>query len=171
MASKSRRLAVAVGFSRGGASVAGVDVEDQVDSFIDKFAPPMQAFIRGCRERLDARFPDAVQLVYDNYNFFVIGFGPSDRPSESVLSLACHKNGINLCFLQHGPDLPDPTKILRGSGNVVRNVRLSTPDDLDRADITALMDAELAVARMPIEVSGGRQVIVKSVSAKQRPRQ
>lgn len=154
-----------------GASVIDVDVEAQVGGFINKFAPPMQDFIRGCRARMAARFPHAVQLVYDNYNFFVIGFGPSVRPSDSVFSLACQRKGINLCFLQHGPDLPDPTGILRGSGHVVRSVRISAVEDLDRPDIIALMDAELARARVPMEAAAGRQVIVKSVSAKQRPRQ
>jgi hypothetical protein len=40
--------------------------------------------------------------------------------------------GVNLFFLQRGPELPDPTSILRGSGKVVRNIALSSPDDLDR---------------------------------------
>lgn len=144
--------------------------EEQITGFIDKFAPDMRVRIRGCRERMQAMFPDAVQLVYDNYNFFVIGFGPTDRVSEAIFSLACHKNGVNLCFLQHGPDLPDPTGILRGSGKVVRNVILSAPEDLDRPDVTALINAELALARIPMEAGTVRRVIVKSVSATQRPR-
>ncbi|HWB37475.1 MAG TPA: hypothetical protein VHA75_15775, partial [Rugosimonospora sp.] len=93
-----------------------------------------------------------------------------DRVSEAIFSLACHKNGVNLCFLQHGPDLPDPTGILRGSGKVVRNVILSAPEDLDRPDVTALINAELALARVPMEAGTVRRVIVKSVSATQRPR-
>ena len=146
-------------------------VEEQITEFIDKFTPEMREHIRGCRERMQAMFPDAVQLVYDNYNFFFIGFGPTDRASESLFSLACHRKGVTLCFLQRGPDLPDPDGILRGNGKVVRNVILPTPSDLDRPDVRALIDAELALARIPMDASTGRQVIVKSVSAKQRPRQ
>ena len=147
-----------------------MDVEEEITGFIDKFAPDMQARIRGCRERLRAMFPDAVQLVYDNYNFFVIGFGPSERVSDSIFSLASHKNGVNLCFLQRGPDLPDPTGILRGTGKVVRNVKLDAPEDLARADIGALIEAELALARVPMGSSPAQRVIVKSISANQRPR-
>src|SRR5207302_1091384 len=108
-----------------------------LDAFIAKFTPDMQERIRGCRQRLQARFPDAVELVYDNYNFFVIGFGPTRRPSDAVVSLAAHRGGVNLCLLQRGPELPDPTNILRGSGNVVRTVALVCPEDLDRPDVTA----------------------------------
>ena len=77
---------------------------------------------------------------------------------------------MTLCFLQRGPDLPDPTGILRGSGKVVRNIALAGPEDLDRDDIAVLVDAALALARVPMEDSVGPRVIVKSVSAKQRPR-
>ncbi|WP_375489353.1 hypothetical protein [uncultured Jatrophihabitans sp.] len=147
-----------------------MDAEAQVDSFIAKFAQPMQDKIRRCRAGLQKRFPDAIQLVYDNYNFFVIGFGPTERASDSLFSLACHKNGVNLCFLQRGPELLDPTNILRGSGKVVRNVVLGVPEDLDRADVRALIDGELALARVAMEASAGPRLIVKSVSAKQRPR-
>ena len=147
-----------------------VQAEAQIASFIDKFADPMPVMIRDCRARLEKRFPQAVELIYDNYNFFVIGFGPTTRSSDSTFSLACFKNGVNLCFLQRAPELPDPTGILRGSGRVVRNVALGAPEDLERGDIVALIDAELALARVPMHASAGRQVIVKSVSAKQRPR-
>jgi hypothetical protein len=148
-----------------------VEIEAQVASFIAKFAEPMQVMIRGCRARLEDRFPDAIELIYDNYNFFVIGFGPTTRASDAIFSLACYRNGVTLCLLQRGPELADPTGILRGNGKVVRNVALSAPDELGRADVAALIEGELALARVPMEASAGRQVIVKSVSAKQRPRQ
>jgi hypothetical protein len=147
-----------------------VTAESELAGFIAKFAPEMQSRIRGCRAKMQARLPAAVQLVYDNYNFLVIGFGPTRRASDAILSLAAHSRGVNLCFLQHGPELPDPTSILRGSGKVVRNVALDSPDDLDRPDVSALIDGALRLAATPMEVSDGAELIIKSVSAKQRPR-
>jgi hypothetical protein len=147
-----------------------VTAEAELDGFIAKFAPPMQHRIRACRAKLQARFPHAVELVYDNYNFLVIGYGPSPRASDAVLSLAASAGGVNLCFLQRGPELPDPTAILRGSGKVARNVPLDSPDDLDRPDVGALIDAALGLAATPMEASAGAELIIKSVSAKQRPR-
>jgi hypothetical protein len=147
-----------------------VTAEAELDGFIAKFSPLMQRRIRACRAKLRARFPDAVELVYDNYNFLVIGYGPSSRASDAILSLAAYARGVNLCFLQRGPDLPDPTSILRGTGKVVRNVRLDSPDDLDRPDVDALIDAALAPAATPMASPDGAELIIKSVSAKQRPR-
>ena len=93
--------------------------ESELAGFVAKFAPEMQRRIRDCRATMQRRFPDAVQLVYDNYNFLVIGFGPTRRPSDAIFSLAAYARGVNLCLLQRGPDLPDPTSILRGRGKVV----------------------------------------------------
>ena len=144
--------------------------EEELAGFVARFADGMQDLIRGCRSMMSLRFPDAVQLVYDNYNFLVIGFGPTRRASDAIFSLAAYRRGLNLCFLQRAPELPDPTSILRGSGKVVRNVALSSPEDLAREDVQALIDAALEVAAVPMDACLGPELIIKSVSAKQRPR-
>ena len=114
--------------------------------------------------------PGAVRLVYDNYNFLVVGYGPSERASEAVLSLAFAPRWISLCFLQHGTKLPDPHKLLRGSGTRVRNVRLASSTDLSTPDVRALIDESLRRASVPIDPRGRGRLIIKSISAKQRPR-
>ena len=143
--------------------------EKQLASFIAKFTPEMATFIRGARKTMRERLPGALALVYDNYNFFVIGYGPSERASEAIFSLAAHAKGVSLCFL-HGAGLPDPKGLLRGSGNVVRNIRLETAATLDRADVRALMMTALERSTSPINPKGVHRLIIKSVSAKQRPR-
>src|SRR5690348_12412101 len=89
--------------------------EEQLRSFIEKFEPKHQGTIRAVRRALRKRFPTANELAYDNYNFFVIGYGPTERPSDCFLSVAAAANGVGLCFI-HGASLPDPAKILSGSG-------------------------------------------------------
>ncbi len=66
--------------------------------------------------------------------------------------------------------LPDPTGILRGSGNQSRHVVLPSESDLDRPDIAALIDAALATARVKLNPGESGRLVIKSVSAKQRPR-
>ena len=151
-------------------TVRSVTAESELAEFIAKFTPEMQGRIRGCRAKLEARFPNAVQLAYDNYNFLVIGFGPTRRASDAILSLAAYARGVNLCFLQRGAELPDPTSILRGSGKVVRTVVLASPDDLDRPDVDALIEVALGLATTPMDASDNGDLVIKSVSAKQRPR-
>jgi hypothetical protein len=148
-----------------------VTAESELAGFIAKFTPEMQRRIEACRDKMEKRFPTAVQMVYDNYNFLVIGFGPTSRASDAIFSLAAHARGIILCFLQRGPDLPDPTGILRGTGKKVRNVALPAADVLDRPDVVALMEAALELASTAMNDSAGRELLIKSISEKQRPRQ
>src|SRR5262249_11091912 len=137
--------------------------------FIAKFAPERAGEIRAARRKMRALLPSATELVYDNYNFFVIGYGPNEKPSAAIFSIAAQASGVSLCFLQ-GAGLPDPTKRLRGSGNVVRNVRLESAATLDEPDVRALIAVALARAKVHMEPSAQHQLIIKSVSAKQRPR-
>jgi hypothetical protein len=143
--------------------------EKQLAGFIAKFSPEIAVLIRQTRKTMRERLPHALELVYDSYNFFVIGYGPSEKASEAIFSLAAQAKGVSLCFLQ-GAGLPDPKGLLQGSGNVVRNIRLETAATLDQADVRALMNSALEFAKVPLNPKGVHRLVIKSVSAKQRPR-
>jgi hypothetical protein len=140
----------------------------QLEVFIAKFEPAHQRLIRAVRKELRKRLPGAYELVYDNYNFFVIGYGPTERPSDSILSIAAGAGGVGLCFI-HGATLPDPEKVLLGSGKQTRFVRLESARVLARPEIVRLIEAAVARSRTPLPGGGGR-LVIRSVSAKQRPR-
>jgi hypothetical protein len=144
--------------------------ERQLTEFIAKFTPEMGKLIRAARAKMLGFMPQALELVYDNYNFFVIGYGPTEKAGDAIFSLAAQPKGLSLCFLQ-GAQLPDPHKLLQGSGNVVRNIRLASADELDDPKVRQLLEFALNRAKPPIPVDGSHQLIIKSVSAKQRPRQ
>ncbi len=143
--------------------------EQQLTGFIAKFTPEMARQIKAVRTKLRRRLPTALELVYDNYNFFVIGFSPTERPSEAIFSIAAHARGIALCFLL-GAKLPDPQKLLRGSGNRVRSLRLIDPTMLERPDVKALIATAIEHAPVPFSSTTRHRLIIRSVSAKQRPR-
>ena len=145
------------------------NVEDQIESFVDKFDPENQALIRSVRKALRKRFPTANELVYDNYNFFVIGYSPTERPTDAILSMACSANGVGLAFPYCGTKLPDPHKILRGSGNSNRSIHLDSAKTLSRPAVADLIDAATALCK-PLPASGRGKAIIRSISAKQRPR-
>ena len=146
-----------------------LEAEAQLKSFIAKFEPSHQTLIRAVRKALRKRFPTAYELAYDNYNFFVLGYGPTERPSECILSMTADANGVGLCFLR-GASLPDPSGILQGSGNQTRFIRLESVSVLARPEVEALVTAAVAQARTPMRASGRGVLVIRSVSAKQRPR-
>jgi len=141
----------------------------QVASFIAKFDPANAKLIRACRSAMRRRLPTANELVYDNYNFLAIGYSASERTSDCIVSLAAGANGVSLSFY-YGATLPDPDGILLGSGNQNRFVRLPTAATLGEPATERLIRAALAQAKTPMPDSGRGRTIVKSISAKQRPR-
>jgi len=141
----------------------------QLAGFIAKFTPEISALIKAVLAKMRRRLPHAVELVYDNYNFFVVGFGPTERPSEAVFSIAAYARGVGLCFL-NGAKLPDPQKRLRGSGKQVRNIQLPTAATLDEPAVKALMATAIERAPVPFDPAARPRLIIKSISAKQRPR-
>lgn len=143
--------------------------EAQLAGFIAKYSPEIGELAQAILVEMRARLPGAVELVYDNYNALVIGFGPTERASEAIFSIALYPRWINLFFLK-GASLTDPGKILKGSGNVVRSVVISGPKDLDQPVLKALITDTLKRAKVPIDSKAKRRMVIKSVSAKQRPR-
>ena len=144
--------------------------QKQLASFLARYSPGIQKEGRAALRLMQRLVPGAVRLVYDNYNFLVVGYGPSPKASEAVLSLAFAPRWFNLCFLQDGPKLFDPHKLLRGSGKRVRNVKLTSAVELSTPPVRALIAQALERARVPIDPRGRGRLVIKSISAKQRPR-
>ena len=142
---------------------------EQLAGFIAKFEPRLQAQIHTARRALRKRLPTAHELVYDNYSFFVIGYSPTERPSDAVISLTAAAKGLGLCFL-YGARLPDPARLLQGYGNQTRFIRLDAVSVLARPEVEALVAAAVENAKAPFAERGRGRLIIRSVSAKQRPR-
>ena len=145
------------------------DAEQKLRGFIARFEPRHQTLIRSVRKELRRRFPAAHELVYDNYNFFVIGYCPGERPSDCVFSIAAASNGVGLCFM-HGASLPDPKKLLTGAGKQTRFLRLESAAVLNKPEVRALLSAAVAGAKAPMPLTGVGQLIIRAISARQRPR-
>jgi hypothetical protein len=143
--------------------------DQQLKGFIAKFDPAMGKLIRECRKAMRKRFPTANELVYDNYNFFVVGYCTTERPSDCVVSLAANAKGIGLSFY-YGATLPDPHRILQGSGTQNRFVRLDSAATLSKPEVQKLLEAAEAQAEPPFPSAGGGKLIIRSISEKQRPR-
>jgi len=141
----------------------------QLGFFLAKFEPRVAASARAALARLRKRLPGAIELVYDNYNALAIGFGPSDKASEVIFSIAVYPRWVSLFFLQ-GAKLPDPDKVLQGSGTKVRHIVLTEPNALEQPAVKKLMAQALASAQKPLDPKQRRRLIIKSISAKQRPR-
>jgi len=142
----------------------------QLDSFLAKFSPEVRRVAAAALVKMRSRLPGSCELVYDNYNALAIGFGPSDRASDAIFSIAVFPRWASLFFLQSGTELQDPAGLLEGKGTRARHIKLTSAADLDSAPVRALMRQALALAEVPLDRRARRRLVVKSISAKQRPR-
>jgi hypothetical protein len=143
--------------------------EQQLASFMAKFTPEIAFLARAIRREVRKLYPSALELVYDNYNALAIGYSPTERTSEAIFSIALYPRWVSLFFLQSA-GLPDPGKILRGSGNVAKHIVLPSPDALHTTPVQALMREATARAKISFDPNAKHRLIIKAISAKQRPR-
>lgn len=141
----------------------------QVAGFIAKFDPAVARVLRSARAALRKRYPTAVELVYDNYNALAMGWGGTERATDAFVSLAGTSRGAVLYFI-YGKSLPDPKGLLQGNGNRGRFVRLPSAATLQEPAVDALLRAATKQAKAPLPASGRGYTVIKSISAKQRPR-
>lgn len=145
------------------------EVEAQVEGFIAKFEDGVAAQIRAARAIMRPLLPGALELVYDNYNALAIGYGPTERQADIIFSIAAYPRWISLFFVG-GPRLEDPKALLKGEGSRVRHIVLDQPERLLDPDVRALMGQALRLAGTPLDPDQAERTVIKSVSAKQRPR-
>ena len=139
--------------TRRTASLADATDEQQLAGFIEKFEAKNAALIVSVRKTLRRRLPTANELVYDNYNFFVIGYCSTERPSDCILSIAAGASGVGLSFY-YGATLPDPQKLLLGSGSQNRFIRIESAATLRRPEVEELIAAAIKYAEGPLSGSG-----------------
>ena len=143
--------------------------EEELDSFLDKYSPELAAEGRAILKHLRERLPGATRMVYDNYNALVIGFAAENRVSAVVLSIALYPKWINLFFMR-GVELNDPHGLLKGEGGKIRHIaRVTTRLVRDRA-VDALIAQAMAISEPQIDPAAAGELVIKSISAKQRPR-
>ena len=142
----------------------------RLSGFLAKFSPDVRAVAKAALATLRKRAPGSVEFVYDNSYALVIGFGPNERPSDAIFSIVLYPRHVTLCFLQ-GALLDDPHKILQGSGNQVRHIRL-VPDAsvLDHPRVRALIGQAIKSSDVPLKKARSRKLIIRAVSARRRPR-
>src|SRR5215213_3696186 len=118
-------------------AVARRSAEAELRTLIAEFAPAHLRLIGAMRRRLRKRLPTAHEVVYEYRDFFVISYSPNERGYEGVLAIRA--NGVKLYF-NRGKELPDPAKLLQGSGSQTRSINVEGAATLARPEVARLID-------------------------------
>jgi len=142
-------------------------IEKRVATFIARYSPSIAAQVREARARLRTQFPRGYELVFDNA--LVLGISPTEKTRDAFISIAAYPRWVTLFFLR-GVDLPDPGKLLAGSGKQVRGIRLQDAQQIDTPGVRALIEHASAALRPQLSAAPALTTVVKTEVAKQRAR-
>jgi hypothetical protein len=151
-------------------AVARRSAEAELRTLIAKFTPTQLRLVAAVRRSLLKRLPTAHEVVYEYRDCFVVSYSPSGHGYEGVLAVRGSAEGVRLYF-NRGKELPDPAKLLQGSGGQTRWIQLEGASTVARPEVTRLIDEAVARNRVPFARAGrGSVVMSPSTSAKQRRR-
>lgn len=134
-------------------------------TLIARFAPAHLRLIGAVRRWLRKRLPNAHELVYEYRDWFVISYSPNEHGYEGVLAIRASADGVKLYF-NSGKELPDPEKLLQGSGKQTRWMHLERASALARPEVASLIDEAIALNRVPFASVGLGPVVIRSASAR-----
>ncbi|MGZ3821696.1 MAG: DUF1801 domain-containing protein [Mucilaginibacter sp.] len=147
------------------------EVQDLI-KFMLPYPDEVKAAALWLREFVWDLYPDANELIYDNYNAVAFGWSPNDKAGDVFCSIAVCSDHVNFGF-NRGVDIADPEKILLGNGNQYRYIRVREKEDFPEEYIKNLLAHAYAnsVERMkPVKKVVKGETIVKSISpVKKRP--
>jgi len=143
--------------------------EAELRGLIAKFSPAHQGLIGTMRRSLRKRLPTAHEVVYEYADCFVISFSPNERGYAGVLAVRGSAKGVELYF-NSGKALPDPDKLLQGSGKLARFIHMDRVSTLKRPAVARLIEEAIASNSVPFASTGRGPVVIRSTSAKKRRR-
>ena len=143
--------------------------EAELRGIVTKFAPTHARLISAVRRWLQKRLPTAHELVYEYSSWLVISYSPNEHGYEGVLAVRASADGVRL-YLNSGKGLPDPEKLLRGSGTQARWIQLDGATTLARPAVAHLIEEAIARNRVPFATTGRGPVVIRSAAAKKSPK-
>jgi hypothetical protein len=140
--------------------------------FLKPFSKEINETVLGLREFVWDLYPQANELIYDNYNAVAFGWSPTDRVGHTFCSIAVGRTSKNIHFgFYWGSEISDPKKILIGQGNQYRYILVTSLEEFPKNYIKKLVKEayqnSLSKVKDKKQIVNG-QTITKSVSPVKR---
>ncbi len=119
------------------------EVEADVEKLLAAHPPEQRAIEQALRSTIRRAFPGAVEQV--DFGNKLIAFGRSMRMRGLLFAIIAHQAWVNL-QLADGADLPDPDRLIEGTGKRIRHIKIRSIADASSPRVVAIIRAQL-VAR------------------------
>ena len=140
--------------------------------FLEPFSDEIKELVLWLREFVWDLYPNANELIYDNYNALAFGWSPTDKVGHTFCSIAVGRSSNNVHFgFYWGSELSDPENKLLGKGNQYRYILVRNKKDFPKTYIVQLVKEaysnSLAKVKDPAQLKEG-VTITKSISPVKR---
>ena len=112
------------------------------DQLLEAYPAGVREIALKARQLICAKVPNVVETV--DAKARVIGYGFEPGYNGLICTLILSKTGVKL-GLVGGASLPDPKRLLEGSGKVHRYIPLATPGDVSKPGVKALLASGITV--------------------------
>lgn len=140
--------------------------------FMKPFSSHIHEIVLALREFVWDLYPQANELIYDNYNALAFGWSPTDKVGHTFCSMAIGRTSKNIHFgFYWGSEISDPKKILLGEGNQYRYILVKSIDEFPRTYIKKLIKEAYKNSLSKVKDEKQKRnglTITKSISKKKR---
>jgi hypothetical protein len=114
---------------------------DEFNALVKRFSPQLQKLARTVRRFVLEEMPSAVEQVKPGWH--AIWYGTTPKMGDIVVVIHLQDRSVNLEFAR-GATLPDPARLLEGTGENMRHVKIRDEAVLEKPEFLALMRAAIA---------------------------
>lgn len=105
-------------------------------------------------------FPESTELIYHTHALTSV-YSLSEKLGDSFCMIPIYTNHLNLGF-NKGTLLPDPKKLLRGTGKLIRHIPITNAKDFDTDDVKDLIKEAVTLSR--IKSKSSKEPSFKTIS-------
>ncbi|MBV8907095.1 MAG: DUF1801 domain-containing protein [Acidobacteriia bacterium] len=110
-------------------------------------SPGVDHLALGVRELVLTEAPDAEELLYSVYAEVIV-FKLPGRKHGAFCYVAAYARHVNLGFY-NGAALPDPHRVLKGTGKKLRHIRFDSPGDLRHRYLRGYIRSAIELVGIP----------------------
>jgi hypothetical protein len=114
-------------------------MKDGFEEIVSQASTEVENLVRRAQALIEEIMPEVVKVAWPTQNIIGYGVGPK-KMSEQFCYIAVFKERINLGFY-YGADLADPDHLLEGSGQMMRHIKISQPEQLKNPAVRDLIQA------------------------------
>jgi hypothetical protein len=120
------------------------------EEILDAANPPARELAREARSLIQSVYPAVVEVPWPKQRMIGYGVGPR-KMSEHFCYISVSRDHINIGFM-YDAELPDPEKLLGGTGKLLRHVRITDAKQLSDLALRQLLNVA-SKHRMPAKAS------------------